>query len=79
MLLQELLEKKVLKTGPYKPNFGREHELPNPQIKEIRKDWNNETRFYKAPPYILGYTGNIKNNKCVCVCVYIVRKYYLKP
>ncbi|XP_029660457.1 UPF0605 protein GA14893-like [Formica exsecta] len=57
-IMKELLEKKVLKTGPYKPNSGRENELSSPQVKEIKRDWNNEARLYKAP-YILGYTGYI--------------------
>lgn len=64
VVAQELLEKKILKTGPYKPN-DRENELSSPQVKEIKRDWNNEGRLYKAPPYILGYTGNRKNNKCI--------------
>lgn len=51
------MEKKILKTGPYRPNSGREAELPTLQDKEIRRDWNNEAASYKAPPYILGYTG----------------------
>ncbi|CAL1679829.1 unnamed protein product [Lasius platythorax] len=58
-IMKELLEKKILKTGPYKSNSGREDELSSPHVKEIRKDWNNETRLHKAPPYILGYTGYI--------------------
>lgn len=70
-ITQELLEKKILKTGPYKPNSGGENELSSPQIKEIKRNWNNEARLYKAPPYILGYTGNIKNNN-----VYINKNYF---
>ncbi|XP_011874177.1 PREDICTED: UPF0605 protein CG18335-like [Vollenhovia emeryi] len=58
-IMKELLEKKILKTGPYRPNSGREAELPTLQDKEIRRDWNNEAGSYKAPPYILGYTGYI--------------------
>ncbi|XP_011158322.1 UPF0605 protein GA14893 isoform X2 [Solenopsis invicta] len=58
-IMKELLEKKVLKTGPYRPNSGREAELPTLQAKEIRRDWNNEAAAYKACPYILGYTGYI--------------------
>lgn len=61
VLPQELLEKKVLKTGPYRPNSGREAELPTLQAKEIRRDWNNEAAAYKACPYILGYTGKTAN------------------
>ncbi|XP_032663232.1 UPF0605 protein GA14893-like isoform X1 [Odontomachus brunneus] len=57
-IMKELLEKKILKTGPYRPNSGREVQLLSPRDKEIRRDWN-ETRLYKAPPYILGYTGYI--------------------
>lgn len=56
--IQELLEKKILKTGPYRPNSGKEVELPAPEEKEIKGDWH-DTQVYKAPPYILGYTGNI--------------------
>jgi len=56
-LSQELLEKKILKTGPYRPKSGREAELPILQDKEIRRDWPSEAGSYKAPPYILGYTG----------------------
>ncbi|XP_012524792.1 UPF0605 protein GA14893 [Monomorium pharaonis] len=58
-IMRELLEKKILKTGPYRPNSGREAELPTLQDKEIRRDWNNEAAAYKACPYILGYTGYI--------------------
>ncbi|XP_014478287.1 PREDICTED: protein FAM166B-like [Dinoponera quadriceps] len=58
-IMKELLEKKILKTGPYRPNSGREVQLLSPRDKEIRKDWSNEPRLYKAPPYILGYTGYI--------------------
>lgn len=53
------MEKKILKTGPYRPKSGREAELPILQDKEIRRDWPNEAGSYKAPPYILGYTGKI--------------------
>lgn len=56
------MEKKILKTGPYRPNSGREEELPSLQAKEIRRDWNNEAGSYKAPPYILGYTGKITDS-----------------
>jgi len=53
------LEKKVLKTGPYRPNSGREVQLARPsRDKDINGDWSDEPRVYKAPPYILGYTGN---------------------
>lgn len=58
-IMKELLDKKVLKTGPYRPNSSREIHLPSPRDKEIRRDWSNEPRLYKAPPYILGYTGYI--------------------
>ncbi|XP_011639598.1 UPF0605 protein CG18335-like isoform X1 [Pogonomyrmex barbatus] len=58
-IMKELLEKKILKTGPYRPNSGREVELPSLQDKEIKRDWHNETGSFKAPPYILGYTGYI--------------------
>lgn len=33
--------------------------MPNGQEKEIKRDWKNEAHLYKAPPYILGYTGYI--------------------
>ncbi|XP_076682915.1 uncharacterized protein LOC143376455 isoform X2 [Andrena cerasifolii] len=57
----ELLEKKILKTGPYRPNSGRDtHESASiPYEKDIRRDWKNEAHLFKAPPYILGYTGYI--------------------
>lgn len=57
--MQELLEKKILKTGPYRPSPAREmHESPSiPYEKDIRRDWKNEAHLFKPPPYILGYTG----------------------
>ncbi|XP_020289556.1 UPF0605 protein GA14893-like [Pseudomyrmex gracilis] len=57
-IMKELLEKKILKTGPYRPNSGKEVELSTPEEKEIKGDWH-DTQVYKAPPYILGYTGYI--------------------
>ncbi|KAK2579583.1 hypothetical protein KPH14_010878 [Odynerus spinipes] len=59
-IMRELLEKKILKTGPYKPNSGKDVALVKiPNEKDIRRDWKNEAHLYKAPPYILGYTGYI--------------------
>ncbi|XP_076238494.1 inositol hexakisphosphate kinase isoform X2 [Calliopsis andreniformis] len=59
--MKELLEKKILKTGPYRPNSGREVQEDSsiPYEKDIRRDWKNEAHLFKAPPYILGYTGYI--------------------
>ncbi|KZC13689.1 hypothetical protein WN55_05242, partial [Dufourea novaeangliae] len=61
-IMKELLEKKILKTGPYRPNSGRDA-LENGSIlhekDDIRRDLKNETRLFKASPYILGYTGYI--------------------
>nr|XP_033325696.1 protein FAM166B-like isoform X1 [Megalopta genalis]XP_033325697.1 protein FAM166B-like isoform X1 [Megalopta genalis] len=60
-IMKELLEKKILKTGPYRPNSGRME--PNGMVlcekDDIRRDWKNEAHLFKAPPYILGYTGYI--------------------
>jgi hypothetical protein len=56
--MMELSEKKILKTGPYKANSGREDELLNSHVKEIEKD--NEVMLHKdVSPCILGYTGYI--------------------
>lgn len=60
--VQELLEKKILKTGPYRPDggSGRDAQRNGPILCErddIRRDWKNETHLFKTPPYILGYTG----------------------
>ncbi|XP_076172703.1 uncharacterized protein LOC143149327 isoform X3 [Ptiloglossa arizonensis] len=60
--MKELLEKKILKTGPYRPNSSRDvHE--NGSIPcgkdDIRRDWKTDAHLFKAPPYILGYTGYI--------------------
>ncbi|XP_076621518.1 ciliary microtubule inner protein 2B-like isoform X1 [Colletes latitarsis] len=61
-IMKELLEKKILKTGPYRPSSGRDvHE--NGSIPcgkdDIRRDWKTDAQLFKAPPYILGYTGYI--------------------
>ncbi|XP_043502080.1 uncharacterized protein LOC122524075 isoform X2 [Polistes fuscatus] len=58
--MRELLEKKILKSGPYRPNSGKDVALVTiPNEKDIRRDWKNDAHLYKAPPYILGYTGYI--------------------
>ncbi|XP_034951619.1 UPF0605 protein GA14893-like [Chelonus insularis] len=58
-IMKELLEKKVLKTGPYRPNSGKDVLTPITREKDIRRDWKNEAHFYKTSPFILGYTGYI--------------------
>ncbi|XP_076282332.1 inositol hexakisphosphate kinase isoform X1 [Lasioglossum baleicum] len=60
-IMKELLEKKILKTGPYRPSSGRmeQNGLTIYDKSDIRRDWKNETHLFKAPPYILGYTGYI--------------------
>lgn len=63
-IMKELLEKKILKTGPYRPSSGKEIQLPNPQDKDIKRDstvqlYSNDPQLYKTPPFILGYTGYI--------------------
>ena len=56
--LQELIEKKILKTGPYKPSsVNKEALIPIQREKDIRRDWKKDSYMYKTPPYILGYTG----------------------
>ncbi|XP_043287670.1 uncharacterized protein [Venturia canescens] len=65
-IMKELLEKKILKTGPYRPNSGKNAVLlPIVRDPEIRRDWKNEAHLYKTPPFVLGYTGYIPgyNNK----------------
>lgn len=60
-IMKELLEKKILKTGPYKPASPK-HVAPSASREkntQISRDWKNEAHLYKAPPYILGYTGYI--------------------
>ncbi|XP_015593982.1 uncharacterized protein LOC107267171 isoform X2 [Cephus cinctus] len=57
--LQELLEKEILKNGPYRPASGKEVLIPIVREKDIRRDWKNDAYLHKAPPYILGYTGYI--------------------
>ncbi|KAI4485961.1 hypothetical protein M0804_006450 [Polistes exclamans] len=56
-IMRELLEKKILKSGPYRPNSGKDVALVTiPNEKDIRRDWKNDAHLYKSPPYILGYT-----------------------
>lgn len=64
-IMKELLEKNILKTGPYKPNVGAEELVTIHNEKDIRRDWKNDTHYFKNTPYILGYTGYIPgfNNK----------------
>lgn len=52
-----MLEKKVLKTGPYRPTPHEENFNSREEKNIIRRDYKNETQLYKFPPYILGYTG----------------------
>ncbi|KAG7199363.1 hypothetical protein KM043_018203 [Ampulex compressa] len=49
----------IMQTGPYRPNSGKDVEIPIPRERDIRTDWKNNAHLYKAPPYILGYTGYI--------------------
>ncbi|XP_033358953.1 protein FAM166B-like isoform X1 [Bombus vosnesenskii] len=60
-IMKELLQKKILKTGPYRP-ISEKNTNENTTIiyeKDTSTDWKRETHFFKAPPYILGYTGYI--------------------
>lgn len=57
-MIQELIEKKILKTGPYRPSSGYKENLPPVQReKDIRRDRKKDAYLYKTPPYVLGYTG----------------------
>ncbi|OXU30446.1 hypothetical protein TSAR_016676 [Trichomalopsis sarcophagae] len=58
-IMKELIEKKILKTGPYRPSAGKESIVTIQREKDIRRDWKKDAYMYKAPPYILGYTGYI--------------------
>ncbi|KAK0085268.1 hypothetical protein PV325_005519 [Microctonus aethiopoides] len=58
-IIKELLDKKILKTGPYRPNSGKDVLLPIAREKDIRKDWKNDAYLHKTSPFILGYTGYI--------------------
>ncbi|XP_017880801.1 protein FAM166B-like isoform X1 [Ceratina calcarata] len=60
-IMKELLEKKILKTGPYRPNSGRNtrEDSTISYENDPKPDWRNETHYIKTPPYILGYTGYI--------------------
>ncbi|XP_029047809.1 protein FAM166B-like isoform X1 [Osmia bicornis bicornis] len=60
-IMKELLEKKTLKEGPYRLNSGREprENASMRYEKDTKADWKSETRLFRAPPYILGYTGYI--------------------
>lgn len=51
----------IMKTGPYRPNSGKDtcEDSPISYENNPKPDWRNETHYYKAPPYILGYTGYI--------------------
>ncbi|XP_003397408.2 uncharacterized protein LOC100648679 isoform X2 [Bombus terrestris] len=59
--MKELLQKKILKTGPYRPISEKDTNENTTIIyeKDTNTDWKRETHFFKAPPYILGYTGYI--------------------
>ncbi|XP_071859731.1 inositol hexakisphosphate kinase isoform X2 [Bombus fervidus] len=66
-IMQELLQKKILKTGPYRPISEKDTNENTTIIyeKDTNTDWKRETHFFKAPPYILGYTGYIPGfNSC---------------
>ncbi|KAJ8667054.1 hypothetical protein QAD02_008716 [Eretmocerus hayati] len=59
-IIKELIEQRVLKTGPNnKSGPGSETLVPIPREKDIRRDWKKDGCSFKAPPYILGYTGYI--------------------
>ncbi|XP_011495013.1 PREDICTED: uncharacterized protein LOC105359940, partial [Ceratosolen solmsi marchali] len=58
-IMKELIEKKILKTGPYRPSSGKETLAPIQRDKDVKRDWKQDSCIYKAPPYILGYTGYI--------------------
>lgn len=55
--MQELLQKKILKTGPYRPNFEKDIHENATIIYEKDINAQEEMHLFKAPPYILGYTG----------------------
>lgn len=57
--MQELLEKNILKEGPYRLNCGRDPRENASMLyeKDTKADWKSETHLFRAPPYILGYTG----------------------
>ncbi|CAD6202127.1 GSCOCG00002954001-RA-CDS [Cotesia congregata] len=62
----ELLEKKILKSGPYRPNSGKDILLPISREHDTRKNCkNSNNNNYQTSPFILGYTGYIPgfNNK----------------
>ncbi|KAK1123234.1 hypothetical protein K0M31_008866 [Melipona bicolor] len=56
-IMKELLQKKILKTGPYRPNFEKNENATI--IYEKDTNAQEEMHLFKAPPYILGYTGYI--------------------
>ncbi|XP_026298608.1 inositol hexakisphosphate kinase 3 isoform X2 [Apis mellifera] len=61
-IMKELLEKKILKTGPYRPNCEKDMRENTTILceKDTNTDWKNERHLLKPPPpYILGYTGYI--------------------
>ncbi|XP_015110479.1 protein FAM166B isoform X1 [Diachasma alloeum] len=58
-IMEELLQKQVLKTGPYRPNSSRDPALLFDKEKRTRRNYRNDRSLYKPPPFILGYTGYI--------------------
>nr|XP_012150849.1 PREDICTED: uncharacterized protein LOC100882311 [Megachile rotundata] len=61
-IMKELLEKRILKEGPYRPNSRGRDSRDNTSMfyeKDTKAEWKNETHLFRAPPYILGYTGYI--------------------
>ncbi|XP_043524162.1 uncharacterized protein LOC122536123 isoform X3 [Frieseomelitta varia] len=58
-IMKELLQKKILKTGPYRPNFEKDIHENTTIIYEKDTNAQKEVHLFKAPPYILGYTGYI--------------------
>ncbi|XP_014231996.1 UPF0605 protein GA14893-like [Trichogramma pretiosum] len=61
-IIKELVEKKILKTEPYRPSMNKENLVPI-RRENIRKDLKRDTCVYRTPPYILGYTGYIPGYK----------------
>ncbi|CAK9827936.1 Protein FAM166B [Anthophora retusa] len=61
-IMKELLEKKILKTGPYRPNSRRSTRENGSIVSEkdgSKADWKSDAHLFKTSPYIMGYTGYI--------------------
>ncbi|XP_063993232.1 uncharacterized protein LOC135170938 isoform X2 [Diachasmimorpha longicaudata] len=57
--MEELLQKQVLKSGPYRPNSSRDPVVLLDREKRTRRTHRNDRSLHKPPPFILGYTGYI--------------------